>query len=276
MAVLTEKHLEKYASEVVDSFFQNSIPMTETVVKVAERENFNPEQIRRLVETANNMAFQRKFKEAEGPDRMDATEFQTADPNAAIQKLVAAAQNVMRTIEQTGRPSDIPSNDLTADLPTTRPEATPLDMAGPEDNLNQPAEPKIRGHVVIMRLRKTAEAFEEQKYQKRIELTDTFQKLATVFTKTDGPVFETFEKDALYKWGPRAAPHLQLLRQSLKKDPATYDPNVMRKVARIIDSSTPEMHLLATMMKCSENIVQLQQGLDRTNEYLKNAEKYAR
>lgn len=273
MAMLTEKHLEKYANEVVDGFFQQDVPMTEGVVKVAERENFNPEQIKRLVEAANNMAFQRKFSEAEGPDKMDATEFQTADPNAAIQKLIGAAKEVMDAVEQSGCPTGVSSDDLTADLPTTRPDVTPLNMAGPEDNLNKVGEPKVRGHIMIMKLRKTAEVLKEKTYQARVELTDTFQKLATVFTRLNGTSFEEFEKDAFYKWGDRAAPHLQLLRQSLKKEAAFYDHAAMTKVARVVDSDAPEMQLLARMMTCSDEITQCEQGMDKTAEYLKNLEQ---
>lgn len=270
MAQLTEQLLEKYAKDVTDGFFINNIPMTEGVIKIAEQNNFNPEQIKRLVEAANNMAFQRKFNEAEGPDKMGASEFQTADPNAAIQKLIGAAKEVMDTMSQC---PNAPSNDLIADLPVTRPEVTPLNMAGPEDNLNKISEPQVKGHIMIMRLRKTAEALRDEEYQKRVELTETLQKLATTFTRLNGPSFETFEKDAFYKWGSRAAPHLQLLRQSLRKPTATYDYNEMQKTARIIDSRVPEMQLLKAMMNCSENITKLRQGMDKTATYLQSLEQ---
>lgn len=270
MAQLTEQLLEKHAKTVVDDFFINNISMTDSVVKIAEQGNFNPEQIKRLVEAANNMAFQRKFNEAEGPDKMDASEFQTADPNAAVQKLIGAAKEVMDTMSQACHAT--PSNDLTADLPVTRPEVTPLNMAGPEDNLNKISEPQIKGHIMIMRLRKTAEALRDQEYQKRVELTETLQKLATTFTRLNGPSFETFEKDAFYKWGCRAAPHLQLLRQSLRKPVATYDHSEMQKTARVIDSSIPEMQLLNSMMNCSEDITKLRQGMNKTAAYLKSLE----
>lgn len=272
MPQLTERHLEKYATEVVNGFFQGETPMTEGVVKVAERENFNPEQIKRLVEAANNMAFQRKFSEAEGTDRTAATEFETADPNAAIQRLIGAAKEVMDAVEQSGCPA-APEGDLTADLPTTRPDAKPLDMAGPEDNLNKVGEPRVQGHIMILKLRKTAEELRDREYQTRVTLTDDFQKLATAFTRLNGTSFEAFEKDAFYKWGPRVAPHLQLLRRSLKKEAATYDHATMTKIARVIDSATPEMQLLRNVMTGSEEVTQLRQGMDKTAEYLKNLEQ---
>jgi len=269
MAQLTERHLEKFASEVVDGFFQGDTPMTEGVVKIAERENFNPEQIKRLVEATNNMAFQRKFSEAEGPDRTGATEFQTADPNAAIQKLIGAAKDVMDAVEgQSGCAMN--PDDLTADLPTTRPDAPQLSMAGPEDNLNKVGEPRVRGHIMIMKLRKTAEVLRDQEYQHRVDLTEQFQKLATTFRRLRGPEFEEFEKDAFYHWGPRAAPHLQLLRQSLRKEAATYDHGEMTKVARVVDTDAPSMQLLSSVIASSEAVTQLQQGMAKNAEYLES------
>ncbi|MGD9209178.1 MAG: hypothetical protein PVI90_00305 [Desulfobacteraceae bacterium] len=270
MAQLTEQHLEKYAKQVVEDFFTNNIPMTDGVVKIAEQSNLNPEQIKRLVGAVNNMAFQRKFMEAAGPDRMEASEFHTANPDEAIQRLIGAAKDVMNTMAPVC-PTE-PTNDLISDLPTTRPEVAPLNMASPEDNLNKVSEPQIKGHIVIMNLRKTAELLEEQKYQKRIELTETLQKLATTFTRSNGPSFEAFEKDAFYKWGEQAAPYLQLLRASLRKDLAYYNHDNMRKIARVIDSSTPEMQLLTNMMHCSNDIETLQRSVDRTNQYLKSLE----
>ncbi len=272
MAQLTEQHLEKHATEVVNGYFNEDIALTDGVVKVAERENFNPEQIKRLVEATNNMAFQRKFGEAEGPDKMDATEFQTADPNAAIQRLIGAAKDVMESMSAKG--SCPAAGDLTEDLPTTRPEVEPLDMAGPEDNLNKVSEPRIRGHIMIMKLHKTAERLQDQAYQKRVNFTEAFQKLATTFTRLHGqPRFEDFEKDAFYKWGSRAAPHLQLLRKILRKEEASYDHDAMTKTARVIDSRTKEMQLFYNMVQCSEEITRLNQAMDKTAEYMKKAEQ---
>lgn len=268
MSLLTERNLEKLATEVVDAYFGQQVPLTETVVKVAERENFNPEQIKRLVEAANNMAFQRKFSQAEGPDRMDASEFETANPNAAIQRLIAAAKDVMNEMGDTGSACPSCAGDLSQDLPVTRPDVTPLNPAGPEDNLTPVGEPKISGTVVIMKLRKTAELLRDEQMQHRCEFTDAFQKLATFFTRLHSPEFEAFEKDAFYKWGERAVPYLQMLRGALRKEAAVYDHTAMTKVARVIDSSQPSMQLLRTTMEHSEAVALAEKGLEKVNSYL--------
>lgn len=266
MPGLNEQQLEKYAAEVVDAFFKESIPLTDGVVKIAERETLNPEQVRRLVEAVNNMTFQRKFSAAEGTDRMDASQFETASPDSALQRLISAAKDLME--EQSGGESV--SDDLASDLPTTRPDAPQLNPAGPEDNFTPAGEPKVSGTVVIMKLRKTAELLRDQQYQHRVRFTESFRDLATRFTRMGTPAFEAFEKDAFYKWGNRAVPYLSMLRGVLNKPAATYDHDTMVKVGRIIDTNTPLMQLFRETMEHSENVALAEQGQEKVAGYLKS------
>lgn len=269
MARLTEQNLEKYATEVVEGFFKQKCPLTDGVVKVAERENLNPEQIKRLVEAANNMTFQRQFSNAEGPDRTEASQFETADPNAAIQRLIHAAKDLMTSLDQS--PQDLPpGHDLLAPLPITRPEHCPLNPAGPEDNFNESPAPKISGTMMIFKLRKTAEVLRDQAYQARVNFTDAFQKVASAFTSLYGPSFEAFEKDAFYHWGEDAVPFLKPLRASLKKPPVTYNHEAMTKVARLIDTQTPLMQSFSEMMRHYHAIDQIEKGQSKTAAYLKD------
>lgn len=268
MPGLNEQQLEKYAAEVVNAFFKENVALTDGVVKIAERETLNPEQVRRLVEAVNNMTFQRKFSAAEGTDRMDASQFETANPDSALQRLIQAAKDLMD--EQGGTSGSPCEGDLSNDLPTTRSDVTPLNPAGPEDNLTPVGEPKLSGTVVIMKLRKTAELLRDQQYQHRVRFTEAFQDLSTRFTRATGPAFEEFEKDAFYKWGTRAVPYLSMLRGVLHKPEATYDHDTMTKVARIIDPSTPLMRLFRTTMEHSENVTLAEQGQEKVAGYLKS------
>lgn len=269
MPGLNEQQLEKYAAEVVDAFFKENTPLTDGVVKIAERETLNPEQVRRLVEAVNNMTFQRKFSAAEGPDRMDASQFETASPDSALQRLISAAKDLMEE-QGAGCASCEGNDDLSSDLPTTRPDAPKLNPAGPEDNLNPVGEPKISGTMVILKLRKTAELLADQQYQHRVQFTESFQNLATQFTRAHGTTFEEFEKDAFYKWGERAVPYLSMLRGVLHKPEATYDHGAMTKVARVIDSRTPLMQLFRETMEHSENVALAERGQEKVAGYLKS------
>jgi hypothetical protein len=269
MPPLTEPKLDQMAKEVVAGLTEGGVPLTDGVVKVAERENLGPEQIKRLVETTNNMTFLHKFNAAEpnAADRM--VEFEPADAQGAIQRMLDAAKDLMNATGP-GESADMPCPSSMGDLPMTRPDAPePLPEAEPE----VPGEPKVRGTVVIMKLRKTAELLKEKQYQARTALTDTFQKLATAFTKLYGPDFPAFEKDAFYHWGDSAVPHLTLLRRALNQPVATYDHGVMTKSARVVDTSTEEMRLFRQMMKHSEEIEKLGLAQTKNAEFLARAEK---
>lgn len=264
MPLLDDNRLEKHATAIVDRFFTEKIALTDGVADVAEEDNLNPEQVKRLVEAVNNMTFLRKFNGAE--DRMAASEFQPADANAAISRMLDAARDLVNTVGASSEAAPCGS-DLGTDLPTTRPEAPELNPLEGEE-VTPAGEPKIRGHVVIMKLRKTAELLRDQEYQARSELTDTFQKLATDFTRAGGTAFETFEQDAFYKWGERAAPFLNMLRASLRMPQAEYDHRAMTKVARVVDSRQPLMRRFNEMMLHSENARKAEKGLQRVQEYL--------
>jgi len=267
MALLDETRLEKHATAIVDRFFGEKTALTEGVADVAEQDNFNPEQVKRLVEAVNNMTFLRKFEGAD--DRIAASEFQPADANAALSAMLDNAQ----TLHDAPRPSEDPpeASDLGDALPVTRPEvprANPLE----KEAFAQAKEPHINPDIVTMRLRKTAGLFRDEEYQARVKLTDTFQKVASSFARTDTAPFVEFEKAAFYKWGARAAPFLNILRDSLRLPPAEYDHAEMRKVARVIDSSTSTMRHFHEMMVYSEEAHKAEKGLRRVEEHLHHLE----
>ena len=257
--MLTEQLLDKLAHQVVDRFLTEKVALTEGVVDTARQENLNPEQIKRLVESVNNLTFLQKFNGTPtGQDRV--VEFETANPNAAIQRLLEDAKTECN-----------PSPDATKtgsceELPFTRaglPEALPEEKTAAAPETRSPDK-----SLTVLKLRKTAELLGEQKYQARIGLTETLEALATRFTRTGGVTFHTFEKDAFYKWGDTAGPYLQLLRQSLRLPTAEYDYSTMSKVARIIDSNTPEMQQLQKLMQYHRDIEQLENGQQKIADYL--------
>jgi hypothetical protein len=270
MPLMDENLLQKLAADIVTRFQREKTALTDGVVDAAQGNDLNPEQIRRLVETTNNMAFTRRFEGA--PDRVSASEFEPADANAALQRLINDAHDVMDAMAPIGGTAggDSLAHDLAAPLPITHagaPEPLPPPPA-PEAN-----EPKISSSVVVMRLRKTAEELRDRVQQARYEFTDLFQKLATAFTRAGGPRLEEFEADALYKWGAAAVPHLTLLRAALKRPAAEYDADVSIKVARVIDSRTPLMRDFGCLLIASDAVKQAMLAETKIKDYLIAAEK---
>jgi len=261
--MLTEQHLDKLANQIVDQFFTEKTALTDGVVKAAQDENLNPEQVKRLVESVNNLTFLKKFSSTQGPDRM--VEFETASSNAAIQRMLDTAGDLMKGASASKEPSN---TDLMSDLPVTRPDAPePLEAEKTASTEEPPISQRTITHA-IMKLHKTAEYLAEQKYQKRVQFTDDFQKLATHFTHARGPVFEQFEKDAFYTWGDAAGPFLQTLRGSLRMPSAEYNHATFTKVGRVVDTQTPEMRLLRGLIDNHNEIHQVECGQEKIAEYL--------
>jgi len=263
--MMTEQHLDKLAHQIVDRFFIEKIALTNSVVETAQQENLNPEQIKRLVESVNNLTFLKKFNGTPpGHDRV--IEFETANSDAAIQRLLDQAQNDTRNIEQAlSKSAEDPSKSKDNELPFSRAGAP---EALPPKPMESEVEPPINLTHMTLKLRKTAELLDEQAYQTRMNLTNTLEKLATQFTRVGGPDFIAFEKDAFYTWGDTAGPYLQLLRQSLRYPLADYDSTAITKVARVMDSHTVEMQQLQSLMRYKQSIDQLEASRKKVGEYL--------
>ena len=74
---------EELAREAVTGFLDSKVPLEQGIVKIAKREELNPEQIKRVVEMANTRTFLDLFKKTAGDDRM--VEFEIADPDKTLE-----------------------------------------------------------------------------------------------------------------------------------------------------------------------------------------------
>jgi len=262
--VMSEQMLEKFAGAIVERFFSEKVALNDGVTEVAQSENLNDEQVKRLVEAVNTTAFLKKFNNPDPGADGRVVEFETANPDAVINRMLGNAKDEM---DQNACPcADEDSRDLSCDLPVTRSDEAPMEPA--KEAAYVEPEPRIQKHAVDKRLRKTAELLKEQEYQARNDFTDTTQQLLDRFRRVGGATFETFEKDAFYQLGPAVAPHLQLLRRSLGKERADYDYADMRKYGRVVDMNTPEMRLFRSMVKASDAIRDCQSGQEKVGEYL--------
>jgi len=79
-----EARSEEAATALVDT----GVPLQDSIVKIAQRDKMNPEQIKRLVEMANTASFLKMFgKTAGASDRM--VDFDVADPTATVSAFYA-------------------------------------------------------------------------------------------------------------------------------------------------------------------------------------------
>ena len=81
MPTFSRHDIDTMAFRAADELKQG-VPLHSSITKMARDNSMNPEQIKRLVESANTTAFLNQFKEKTGNDRM--VEFDVADPSKVI------------------------------------------------------------------------------------------------------------------------------------------------------------------------------------------------
>ena len=81
MPTFSRHDIDTMAFRAADELKQG-VPLHSSITKMARDNSMNPEQIKRLVESANTAAFLNQFKEKTGSDRM--VEFDVADPSKVI------------------------------------------------------------------------------------------------------------------------------------------------------------------------------------------------
>lgn len=264
--VMSEKMLEKFAEEIVERFFEEKVALNDGVTEMAQTQNLNDEQIKRLVEAVNTTAFLQKFNNPEPDANGRVVEFETANPHAVINRMLGSAKDELDS-NAVESPSEVDTiTDLSTDLPVTRSDEAPAPPC--EEEAPKLSEARVQKHAVINSLHKTAELFKERVWQARNDFTDATQNLLTRFRRLDGANFEEFEKDAFYQLGTSAAPYLQLIRRSLGKPPADYDYTDMQKYARVVDMGTPEMRLFHDMMEASQTAIDSSKGQEKVGEHL--------
>lgn len=245
---MNEQQLHQLAKEAVSRYATEKVALNDAATDIATRENLSSEHVKRLVEAVNTQAFKEQFDGAtpESADRM--VEFETADPRTVLNRMLSNAKDDLSDPHADCGPSD-----MDAPLPNTRRSDT-SDEPPPKTASAELHERPAKAHVLVARMRKTAEDLHIQKLGERNTFLDTTKDLLNCFRRSGGPSFEAFEKDAFYHHGTEAAAYLLTLRQSLGKPTATYDYGDATKVARVIETDTREMKLLKSALSSYNTI----------------------
>ena len=113
MPSFSRHDIDTMASRAVDAFNSGST-LHDSVVKLASENSMNPEQIKRLVESANTSAFLEQFNSKTGSDRM--VEFKVADPSKVIEESLGSDSSNSTSQKITITISADPSVDLSEDI----------------------------------------------------------------------------------------------------------------------------------------------------------------
>lgn len=213
---------EKYAEEAVAYLVEGNKPLNESITTLARAHELNPEQIKRVVEAANVLAFQ---KNLENPDR---------EGKKDVDFDVADAQNIIKAIYVDGME---PSS---ADEEETIPEedASPLDFftkivtkVAPELSTEKPVlddgeEFDITGDkpTLILRIRAAKQNLEKEAFI----LADSYDKVATDLARTFRHTgctkdFGAMCLNAYEHMGDSCVPTLEKLASMTKKTMPSFD-----------------------------------------------------
>lgn len=254
MRVLNREDYEKLARQAVTQFVEQSVPLTDTLVKLSDSMGLNPDQIRSLVSVANTLAHLDLFDKKTDGDKV--VEFSPADP-----------KDVLHRVYNGEKPSDIQEEsapdalDMCGDFPDmlSTDESPCAEATSPEEDT-----PPRKQQIMIIKIRKVAEELKQRKLAAALTYEEELHKLASDFSSLYGPDFGAFEKDAVDVHGGDAIPILGDLRKLLRMPEIKLA--VFEKSARLVDTDTREMRsfghlksLVEEAKACSAGLQLLQQ-----------------
>jgi len=280
MPVLREHDFDKLATRIVDQFLDGKTKLADAAAEEALSSGLNPDQIERLVQSANTQTFLRmmdKRKQEGAGDLMH--EFDPIDSRQVIRIVID------RTGVHVNGPHDDTSNveapaenqELPDEMEALRsPPGAPMMQDAVEDVGNVEDEKKKKkndkkeqkeAEFRTMRLRKLASVLDDEYRQHEWAFEENFEKLAARFQRASVTLpFEAFEKDALAETGdPLSVSVLNALRVTRGLQPLELQ-NAQEKTAALTDrhvtANSVELEIFEDLLKHAQESHKIQQGLE--------------
>jgi len=222
----TQNSFEKHTDDIVDRYMQDGVSMNDSIIKIAGDNDYNPDQIKRIVESANAKAFQKHMGDPAREGSKDVT-FDVADPDVVLKKVFVIEKKDAPSVEG-GGPMDF-FKDINKIFEGVKGrdekvEDLPVPPSAAEENV-----PKS---VLIIRIRKAKTKLEK----KAFDASDIYiEKLAEVvkeFRKTGSELeYDSFCKEAHMQLGSDCHGVLTSLGNSLSKTSPDFEKMTFPKVA---------------------------------------------
>jgi hypothetical protein len=276
MEVLQLKDYEKMAEDVVSDFIEKEAALNDSILKIAQDRDMNPEQIKRLVELSNTKAFLKMFKD-NSEEKKD--EFDVADPREILRRFYSG-DSQPRSIKITKVTiSKIPGDELELDFPDMM-RAT---REGVKETAPVPSEEKsasfttteapYRNKKDIMKLRKVAEELMNRVYDSEHTYNDKLDKVASDFCALYGPDYKDFEKEAILRYGKedRYVKHaLEDIRSCIKWSEPMYCPDNKAFIHKVASEPTEQIVVLNDMCNLKRIQVKYAEGIKVVNRKLES------
>lgn len=292
MRALREQDYDEMAGRVVGRFLDGGVKMADAAVEEAVQGQLNADQIERLVQAANTMAFLRMMEARKADGARDMThEFEPLETRSVIRSIIDAGPKLdepcgegealmaqgglgdkdaeplpdeMGEHRRSQEPDGVPSISDAPDGPFPKGERQRAQERS--DDKKPPAkardkdvkkEAMVRGN----RLTKLASVFDDQLIAAEMAFDDGYGRLARLFKLAHGaPLFEDFEKDAMSVEGDR---HGLAVINLMRRDRGLplRGPDAVEKAAqlrdrRIVDDTQPirEFRALVKISRQAERV----------------------
>lgn len=274
MRALREQDYDEIAGRVVGRFLDGGVKMADAAVEEAIQGQLNADQIERLVQAANTMAFLRMMEARKADGERDMThEFEPLETRSIIKSIIDGGPQ-LNGPEQSMLPSHAHEDDgplpdemgerrkqpigegeaiLDRDGPTKKPPAKTQDK-------DVKKEAMVRNH----RLVKLASVFDDQLIDAEMAFDDGYGRLARLFKLAHGALkFEDFEKDAMSVENDQ---HSLAVINLMRRDRGLplHSSDVIEKAAqlrdhRIVDDTQPIREFRA-LVKISRQAMRVRNG----------------
>ena len=258
----TENKFEKLAEIAANEHVDKGVSLNDSIVKLAEENELNPEQIKRVVEAANVKVFQKNFEDEsrEGHKNVD---FDVADPKVIIKRIYVIKKQDPEIEDPSGctcghsedpfsrmpSPLDFFKNLGMDNFTSTSPGITStkvITMKPSSDDMDRPTL-VIRIKKAKANLEKQAYAISEDYVDKAVEFSKQFRRAAN-----DPSVFQSLCKEAYDHKGAEVEHTLNFIGREAKQQVPSYQEHEMQhglcKVAGYIDSNLEKVFELNDMI----------------------------
>jgi len=239
----TLKDFDKLADEVVNSFLSDSVPLETSIIKVAGREELNPEEVKRLVEKANtNTAIKLIKISTDG-----SLEFGLADYSAVVKQTHSETSPTQSTpvstpTEKVAMINTIDNKDIFSIVFPKKPAEK---IASDAPNLKEVFSSKL-----------ALEVLGRKKVAAELRFKKSADSLLSEFSNLYSPDFNKFACEAYTLYGDTALPILEALADNVRES------KVFTKVAYIVDDVTnKQMNLFKVAYESLTEICQHIDGI---------------
>ena len=272
MPILRENDFDEAAGRAVNRFLSGGSKLADAVAEEAVHGSMNPDQIERLVQAANTMAFLRMMEERKSQGAGDLLhEFDPTDARHIIQMIVGAEDAPPVGHAPPGPEGSFGADELPDEMAAVRhpPNGAP-EMEGADGAKDAPKD-KPKGEEKDEEKNKAKEekaaALRANRMRKLAGiLEDQYAALKGRFKRAHAPLnFADFEKDALAECGSAVGVHVLNAMREERGLPALDHGAAREKVAALADrhvaDDTEELRLFGQIVKIAEEAHRLQEGV---------------